>query len=133
VNEIIKRVNELMDAIPYKNEFGDDRKKVINGKWCWHGLANQSVTLSTERGGRQYLLSTLRKGFNGSQFQVRTSLDGFGIMEPASKFYVPRAEYARNTVVDIDNPVCQRIKIIPDMVNNLNELQARIKELEAKA
>lgn len=132
MNELINRVNELMDAIPYRDE-PERKKEIIRGKWRWVGYARHGVYLATEKGGQQYLLSTMRKGFNGSQFQIRADGGGYGVMEPASKFYISRASYDLESIVDIDNPVCQLIKLIPDMVNTLNELLARIKELEVKA
>ena len=131
MSEIIKRVNELMDAIPYRDE-PERKKEIIRGKWRWIGHASHAVHLVTEKGGQQYLLSTMRKGFNGSQFQVRADGGGYGIMEPASKFYVSRASYDLENIVDIDNPVCQLIKLIPDMVQALNSQAEEIAKLKAE-
>lgn len=95
--------------------------QVYRGPWIWRGHPEHGVSLCTAHSGMQHILTTRRKGMQGSQF-VFQEWQGprKGLMVEASAgLYVPRADYASKEIVDINHPLAQLIKMLPDLVEAL--------------
>jgi hypothetical protein len=113
--DVVKRARDLLAKLP-------------EGPWEWNGHA-EDVKLTTQGRGRVYIMGVDRAGMQGAQFTFQhfKPWDTPGMksgMDPRwpPPIYVSRAEHDKKTIVDIDSPLAQLIKMIPEIVETLQQL-----------
>lgn len=105
-----KTPSELLDMLPA-------------GPWQWRGWFDDTY-LCTVSGGWIYLMGVARCGMQGAQFTFigdnalsRGHHDGL---------YVPRAPHDQKTIVDINHPLAELIRRIPELVAKIAELETQL-------
>jgi hypothetical protein len=79
-----------------------------------------------------YLMGTDRYGLQGSQFTFQFfdedhPRSGAMLRSEQDGMLVPRAQYDKRSIVDIDHPLAQIIKQLPELCSSASELKALVK------
>jgi predicted transcriptional regulator len=77
------------------------------GPWGWFGHAKNDMYLATTHSGRQYVMSTRRKGMQGAEFEFQDEGESHGMLHPASELAIfevcPEATSIKDKRVYRDN------------------------------
>lgn len=124
MSDVTQRATELMAQLP-------------GGPWDWTGSPD-AVMLVTSHSGWRVLMGTERSGLRGAQFTFQHFIPhedpsrkprGTGILRAKQDgLHVTRSPRCK-TVVDIVTPLAQLIKLIPNMVARLNQLETENADL----
>lgn len=109
-----KTPSELLDMLPA-------------GPWQWRGRYDD-VYLCTKYCGWRFLLGAARCGMHGAQFSFVSQ--GPMLRGHNDGLYLPRAPHDQKTIVDINHPLAELIRRIPELVAKIAELET---QLEARA
>lgn len=91
------------------------------GRWFWDGHSNyKRLHLTTETGGRIYVMDFKRWGMDGAQPRFQTGRGeekhGWvaGVMQPASEMLIHEVDY-RDDIQGVDHPVARLLEAAPEL------------------
>ena len=113
-------------------------KQLPNGPWQWNGDKDK-VYLCTRERGQTFLMGAKRSGMQGSQLtfqyfddpnddwtEVEKTPYLKGVMIPGNSGpYISIAPHRKSTIIEIDSPLAQLIKMIPELLEEQRKTEVK--------